>query len=543
MNPFGFAAIGIFVTSLSMCILLLIKGDRTRLNFIWIIYTFCASVWGFMAIFISNETNYDISYTLWRIGYMAIIPVPALFLHFVSELLKLKRKFLVKIIYIFTSFVALVNIIKPKLLLGELRFVFNQFYWTYNPGPILHLYTVVCVIGVIVYCHYELFRAYKYNSDVSIKNKIVYFLIGSILGWAGVILTFLTNYFHGLYPYGHFLIMFYPPILTYAIIKYRLMDVNIILRKGLVYSVLVAVITAFYSLFVLVIGEVFRGVVGYQSFIFNICVIFLLALVFNPLKDWVQHILDRRLFHGTLESLEREGQRLKQELFQAEKLAYVGQLASSVVHEVRNPLATIKTYLEYLPQKYNQPEFKNKFERLIPQEISRLEKIVNQLLGLARQRKLVLQKLDVTGLIDNTIDLLENNFKAKDIRIVKQYDAGTSIEGDQEQLKQVFLNLFLNAIQAMEEGGVLTLSVRNKADVSSNPAVEITIHDTGCGIPYEQLKQLFKPFQTTKEDGIGLGLSITREIIEQHNGTITVDSIVGQGTTFTITLPGCHDDE
>ena len=550
MNLFGISSIGVVVTSLSMCVLLLMKGEKTKLNTIWIYYTSFAVFWGIVAINIARTTDYERAYLLWRIGYLTIIPVPALFLHFICTLLMLHKKNLIRVTYFGCALVVLVDLFKPDLLLGELVFAFNQFYWTFKPGPVAHVYTFICIIGVIFYAHYLLIRALKYSHNIS-RNKVIYCLIGSIVGWLGVILCFLTNYLHSLYPYGQFLIIFYPPIFTYAVIKYKLMDVNIALQKSLVYSILVAVITSIYFIFVLGLSHLFQGFVGYQSFVVNISIVFLVALLFNPLRDWIQQVLDKKLFHGTLESLEREGQRLRQELFQAEKLAYVGQLASSVAHEIRNPLTAIETFINYLPEKYHEPDFRAKFQTLIPKEISRIKTVVNNLLDLARPGKLVKREMDVNALLDSTLELLANHFSIKKIAIKRQYESPEMfLYADEGQLKQVFLNLFLNAVQAMEEGGEFTVStgrwslvagkqslVTSHQSPAPSDSIKITITDTGHGIPPEQLNKLFTPFQTTKRDGIGLGLVITKEIIEQHGGTITAQSQVEQGTTFIIQLP------
>ena len=249
-----------------------------------------------------------------------------------------------------------------------------------------------------------------------------------------------------------------------------------------------------------------------------------------------------------------------QRLFQAEKLAYVGTLAGSVVHEIRNPLTSIKAFLQYLPQKFHEPDFREKFERLIPNEIRRIEGIVNQLLELVKRRPERLRPVNIKDCLNATLELLETSFQLKRLKIRTDYPAGLlMVSADEEHLRQAFMNLFLNAVQAMEEGGTLTIraEIKNAADCRDEagrggrggkaddpptgdppgPVVEIAISDTGPGIPPEILAKLFTPFQTSKPDGIGLGLSITREIIENHNGTIRAESSIGKGSTFTISLP------
>jgi len=576
MNLFAISGLFVFISNLFSALIFLPYSKGNTCARLYAVYCFIASIWGISSFFIAISVVKESALLWWQIGYFAVIFCPILYLHIISVHIKnLKKLFLVKSLYLIGAGIFVYEILFPKLFFGDLVKMFDQYFQIlfFNQHNLLWIsfylsfWWIVISYGLVIF--YNNFKQMDGPQKVSAK----YFIIGSIVGWLGGHFQFPAYFNIKLYPISNFLIGIYPLIMGYGIIRYQMLDIKIALQKGLVYSILVALITGGYSILVSTAGNLFQGMTNSQSFLLNTVFIFFVALLFNPVREWIQHILDKKFFHGTLESLERESQRLQQELFQKEKLAYVGQLASSVVHEIRNPLATIKTYLEYLPKKYDQADFKAKFERLIPQEINRVEKIVNQLLGLARQRKLNLQPLDINALIDNTLELLENNFRTKNIHIDKEYEPGAIITGDEELLKQVFLNLFLNATQAMDEEGVLTIKVGidkeglkdfgikgfkgNTKDgsngvesnpqflkssnpqilKSSNPYVVITITDTGCGIPPEQLNKLFTPFQTTKEDGIGLGLSITKEIIEQHHGSIQVESREGEGTIFIIALP------
>ncbi|MBM3248546.1 MAG: hypothetical protein FJZ10_03900 [Candidatus Omnitrophica bacterium] len=373
-----------------------------------------------------------------------------------------------------------------------------------------------------------------------------YVLIGFFVASLASI-DFIPKFGIGIYPFGCIFMVAWVFLTSYAIFKHHLIDINIVIRKGLVYSILVAVITFIYLILVLLSERFLQGLVGYRSLITSILIALIIALLFNPLRNKIQRFLDKRFFKGTLESLAEERERLKQELFQTEKLAYVGGLASSVVHEIKNPLTAIKTFVEYLPQKYQDPKFKEKFERLIPQEIERIEKVVHQLLDLAKPRQTTFKPVNIVNTIDTTLSLLENSLKSKRIEVRKDYiSSEVIIQGDEEQLRQVFLNLFLNSIQAMNEGSTLAISVQgvkgssDQADSTTRPlghSVTITITDTGCGISEDNLKKLFTPFFSTKKDGVGLGLTITQEIIRQHRGEIRVESKMNQGTRFIIELP------
>jgi signal transduction histidine kinase len=231
-------------------------------------------------------------------------------------------------------------------------------------------------------------------------------------------------------------------------------------------------------------------------------------------------------------------------LIQAERLSAVGRLASNMAHEIKSPLQAIKTFTSYLSEKYNDKGFREEFQRIVGSEVDQINSIVQQLLDFAHPLPPNLQPTKLHQTIDDTLTLLENDFVTKNIEVKREYTQDDpTIIADPRQLKQVFLNLFLNSIDAMDEN-LITPADKTKrtnmlkvATVSTLPWVIIKILDTGCGIPSENIPLLFDPFFTTKEKGSGLGLSIVQGIIKNHKGSIEVESIPQVGTTFIIKLP------
>jgi two-component system sensor histidine kinase HydH len=234
---------------------------------------------------------------------------------------------------------------------------------------------------------------------------------------------------------------------------------------------------------------------------------------------------------------------IREQLIQSEKLAAVGKFASSLTHEIRNPLTAIKTFTEYLPDKKNDTEFLNKFSKIVSVEVGRIDSLVHQLLDFAKPIPLKLQEVDIHELLDDTLNLLSNEFIKHKIRIVRNFNSDShrlNISGhlcvkvDPNRLKQVFLNLFFNAIEAMPLGGTLTVSTRLCS--FDTKSVIISIKDTGSGISKDDLPHIFEPFYSKKEKGTGLGLAIVYNIIKEHKGDIKVESKVNQGTKFIIEL-------
>lgn len=242
----------------------------------------------------------------------------------------------------------------------------------------------------------------------------------------------------------------------------------------------------------------------------------------------------------TIDNLERSHRELAEaqaQLIQTEKLASVGQLAAGVAHEINNPLGTIVLYSHLLLKQLREADPAREDIQFVISEAERCRTIVSSLLNFARQGKLEVDSCTARELIDSIVAMVDRREEFSDIRIETELaDDLPTLHIDVDQMKQVLLNLAMNACEAMPEGGVLTLSV---AHGSAPREIIFTVSDTGVGIPKENMSRLFTPFFTTKQvgKGTGLGLPIAYGIVKLHHGQISVKSDVGEGTTFTITLP------
>jgi PAS domain S-box-containing protein len=237
-----------------------------------------------------------------------------------------------------------------------------------------------------------------------------------------------------------------------------------------------------------------------------------------------------------LRATNEELRETQEQLVRSEKLAAIGQLAGGVGHELRNPLGAIKNAAYYIRGKLLKGKLAQKEPRLIEflnimdEEIATSNKIINDLLNFARTGKPALSAASIEPVIDGILSRLTI---PENITVTKKLDANLpQIEIDVDQMRQVMVNLITNAVQAMPEGGELTISARQKKE-----ALEIMITDTGPGIPKEVIGKIFDPLFTTKAKGIGLGLAVCKSIIDNHKGSISVSSKEGKGTTFTIKLP------
>ncbi len=234
--------------------------------------------------------------------------------------------------------------------------------------------------------------------------------------------------------------------------------------------------------------------------------------------------------------------RIQEEILRMDRLVSLGKLASDIAHELRNPLAGIKTTAQALSEEMANDDSRREYLNRITKEIDRLNELLKTFFSFAKPQKLNLVCCHIKDIINEIIPFLIKEIADKGIRFVENYHPKLpKIKVDKTQMHQVFLNLFLNAIQAMPEGGELRIDVNPITSSSlvgfKQNFIKICISDTGKGIPPNILHKIFDPFFTTKPKGIGLGLSITYQIVKKHGGTIKVQSEWGKGTSFLINLP------
>jgi PAS domain S-box-containing protein len=226
---------------------------------------------------------------------------------------------------------------------------------------------------------------------------------------------------------------------------------------------------------------------------------------------------------------------LEERLRQADRLAALGTVSAGLAHEIKNPLSAIKTFVQLLPKKSQNATFMEKFNITVPREIDRINQLVEDLLELTRSRKRPWAALNVNPLLLQITELHGEEMKKKEITFENRLDQTLpSIQGDPESLYRAFSNIVINSIQAMPNGGVL------KVFSETDPAlamIKITFRDNGIGMDEKTTKNLFNPFFTTKDKGVGLGMALTHKIIEDHRGTIEVMSERSRGSAFIVRLP------
>ncbi len=235
-----------------------------------------------------------------------------------------------------------------------------------------------------------------------------------------------------------------------------------------------------------------------------------------------------------------EMESLRQQLMQAQRLSSVGELASSVAHEFNNILTTVINYAKLgIRGSADDPTARQSFEKILKSG-QRAAGIVSSMLGYARSNSVQRKLIDLVSLSEEVLTLTEKDLSKHRVKLEKRFIGRPKVPGVPGQIEQILINLIINARQAMPDGGRILVEVKENRDAGM---AEIRIADTGVGIAPDKLRRIFEPFFTTKtpddqgSGGTGLGLSVCRQIIEQHNGRIRVESVVGKGSTFTVKLP------
>ena len=247
--------------------------------------------------------------------------------------------------------------------------------------------------------------------------------------------------------------------------------------------------------------------------------------------------IENAILYRNLEEVHRELKETEAHMAQQEKMAALGELSASIAHEIKNPLVAIGGFARRLYRAIPEEGPEKRYAFTIIEEVSRLEKVLNQVLTYTRDEEKDFKECDLRDILEDSLSMISEGSDGEGIRVVKQIsDRLPIVNGDSEQLRQAFFNLIANARQAMSGEGVLSIRALS-ASRNGSSCVRVEIEDSGAGIVPENLHNIFNPFFTTKESSLGLGLPIVHKIIMSHRGQIEVDNLPGHGVTFIVILP------
>lgn len=696
INLFAVASIFVFISTFSIGIFVLLKRKNERLNQVWAIFCFFLSIWGIGSYNVSTVTSKEEAFFWWKIANIGAIFIPIGYYQFIYTFLSLKKyhhKSILVVSYFLGCIFLIFNFFFPEYFIGDLTF--NQIFKTNfsYKNPLYLIFYITFYWILLLYAFSLLIISYK-NSKGPFRSQLNYVILASIIGWMGGHAVFLSVIKIDIQPYGNFLITISPFITAYAILRYRLMDVNIVFKKTMVYSLSAGLLMSFFVVVTLTITKFLSTYTHVDSFKVSIFVAFIIALLFNPFRNKIQTLIDKLFYkksydyyatigkishdltpmfdlkkiysfigdtifsalglrsiyllsagpggdyevvyhvlHDEKEKRDKKtskiegncfmvkslktsenivikdelpalvallgqeaidcvtanlelfdgeavmpvvgdgkpsllmilGGKLSGDIFtnedvnflktvsnqtaiaiknaklysdklRSERFASIGMMSATFAHEIRNPLTSIKTFTQLFPEKFADAEFRNTFSKIVIDDIGRIDGLIKDLLSFSSKESVPgINTLDVTELVDNVIESQKNKFEFEknNINIRKKYnDARINMLGDTKKLKQALINIITNGCQAMQGNGVLTVDI-----IPNSKEVDIKISDTGKGMSSQEMAKIFDPFYTTKALGMGLGLAISKKIIEDQGGRIAVESKLSQGTTFTISLP------
>lgn len=482
---------------------------------VWLVSFFCPASW------------VD---TLVRYVYVAITPIPAVYLHFIAEYLGVERlKRLMGPVYLVAVILLAVLLTTDWHIAG-----YQRYEWGYYPlpGPVFAVFVVFSLVCMLTGCG-ALMRRLTYGpKDDPLRPRLRYLAL-SLAFFMFCTVDFMQIYGYPGYPIGTAFFLISIALIAYAILKHELLNIRVTLQRTAIYTGLTLLVSALYlSLVYAFYALIPRS--GSEALVTGFVGVIFVAAVFKPIEIVLHRVLERRFFRGTIGEISELNRQLESELERRERLKSVGILAAGMAHEIKNPLTVIQTFTQHLPSKYADPDFREKFDRIIPVEIDRMKRIVTDLLAFSRPSEPRKIEVDLARMIEDLLLLVSAEALKSGVRVQQSLRPATALV-DPDQVRQALLNILMNAIDAMRPGGgELGVGLQRREE----GVAEISISDTGCGIDPGALPHIFDPFYTNKDGGTGLGLAITHSIIEKHGGSIRVSSQPGVGTTFIIRLTG-----
>ncbi|MFA5038844.1 MAG: ATP-binding protein [Candidatus Omnitrophota bacterium] len=495
-----------------------------------ILFNLAILCWAIGATLISVEANPFISLFLWRISCSAVTFISVFFLHTIYLITKSFSKKLLIFAYFQAIFYTYYILFSDQIIGPPMKNIYSGFFTVTVGG--MYVFWFISWLIITILAHFLLFKTYLAKKR-SNKDLIILF-VSYAPGFTCATLNFLNPFNFSIFQIGNLGIALYCLLVTYFIFKEKTLGLEIAYKKGLFYSLLVAILMGIYLLLVMILEWMFKGILGYKSISISLLYAFLIAILFNPIREKVQHIIDKLFLRKSAQEISNENFLLRQEIERADRLKAVSTLALGLAHEIKNPLTTLKTFTEFLPLKYTDENFIKKFSVIIPREVDRINHIVHQLLDFSKPTPPILKSVNICETIEDILNLMSNDFLKRKINLIVQYeDTDLVAKIDVFQIKQVLFNILLNAMDSMNKGGKIFIFTK----MAAIERLQIIIKDEGCGIAKENLKNIFDPFFSTKDEGTGLGLAISHQIINNHNGTIEIQSEVKKGSKAIIELP------
>jgi len=513
MNPYAFSGFLAGISSPSFGLLVLLKSSNSKLARRWFIFSISVALWGFIGMWATLADRQNEALIAWRLALaLSVIWIPVLFYNFVCIFCNLHRRLLIITLYLIGTLFLFMS--PTPLLYADVRLAFNSILWPV-PGSLYGIFALWWFL-VVIYSHYELYHAYQQVS-LEKRNQIKYFFLATAIGFGGGSFDYLPTFKIDAYPWGNFAIFFYPIIMSYAILKYRLMDISIVLKR----AGLIALIYVGLAVVLIPVAQFSYPFLASSKWGYPVGVPVCSTIL--SIGPFLYAYLIR-----------------KSAFFQE-------RVVSGVTHEFKSPLAAIQSAAAILMEEISGGKsldlIKSKFcdyVLMIQNNSQRLEKFIENLLEVAKIEQsrewLKVEQTNLKEMCEKIMELYKPLTQQRQIQLkLTAKDIKPTI-CDPEKIQMVVSNLVSNAIKFTCKG-----SVEIKIEDLQRETI-VSIQDTGAGIAQEELSKIFDKFYKSgskgENKGTGLGLSIAKGWVEAHGGRIWVES--GgflKGTKVFFTLP------
>jgi len=528
MNLFALSGLLTGVAALGFGFFVFIASQNKKIGQIWFLFSLAVAGWGLFGAWGSSTHSIKVALWVWRMSVaLGAMWIPILFYHFISVFLGLERRRSILIHYLIgTTFFLSAS---TPYFIHDVRWIFSSFYY-FRPGLCFYPYTLWW-FGLIFYSHYVMIRAFS-SAPSTKKNQIKYFFLATAIGYSGGCFDFLPIFGVDLYPYGNLTVCLYPFFMSYAIVKHHLLDINIIIRKTVIYSLVSGILAAILVFVAMLSAHFTEGYLGYKTFYALAVAACLITAIFHPLQLKIQAFVDKHLFRDWSDR------------------PMVREVASGFSHELKSPLAGLSMQAQLT---MSDLEDFGKEHPPLRKELSKVEDglryILNQAMDAARRIEAVrgvaepaagqLEPVDIAGVLENSLSALGARLGQANVAVRQDLPKDLPpVQSNGKQLEIVFINLVKNALDAMDGFKTNDSHALSLTGLEQNGAILVSIKDTGPGIAVKDLNRIFEPYFTTKgHKGTGMGLYLAQQIIKAHGGTIEVKSEAGKGTEFIVRLP------
>lgn len=521
--------------SLSFCCLLLAvfirHYARSQTHRVWALFNLVVALWGFGNFLAAISPTPGPAMLNWRLCYIPGTYISVVFYHLICSWCEIKRPK-------FKLFAKTFGVVFMPLLFTSWFIDSDSYYlafgsiW-YNKAA-LGFSVWFGFWAVIVFFSFLELWWYCWTVKGLRRTQSLILFWGMALGFMGGSSSIIPCYGLRVYPAFHFSICIYSGIMTYAIFRHQMLDIRLVIKKGIMYSILITSIMVFYLTSVRALEQIFQNLLGYKSFAGSVSITLVIAIIFNPLKNRIQGFVDRTFFRGTTAEIAAQNERLRDQVTQSERYQTLAGFTKDIIDAIQKPIGVLMASDRQLEERGGELGFIKDYAVQEREQIEKIDSLLEHLTSYSHPAEGISQRINMVKLINETLGMLRPQLNEKEILVRTDFQSPEDVQlnVDPSQLRQALFNIFMNAIEAMGSGGKIFIKTEK-----TETHLRIMVKDTGEGIAKEDMARIFDPFFSKKQGHAGLGLSAARGIIESCRGKILVKSDVGFGTDLIIDLP------